>query len=104
MKKMIVALFTGLFILCVFSSSQAQEYGYKAKIKEGLMIMAKSPQPLIESVKDEYNSAKFKPFGIFGGFLKGTFYSAKEFSTGLLRILTFNMDEDNMFVHLFKKK
>jgi len=102
MKKMITVVCMALCFLVISNAGDAHYDEYKANIKEGIGIMVKSPQPLIDAVKDEYNVAKFKPFGVVGGFFKGGFYSLKEFSTGLLRVVTFNMEEDNIFTNLIK--
>ena len=80
---------------CVFAmaaSCFADYSPYKERIKEGIDMMAMSPKPLLDSVKEEYNAAEFKPFGVIGGFLKGLPYSIKELSVGLYRVLTFNVE------------
>jgi len=102
MKKLIGLIIVGFCLLGVVSPSYADYDTYKANIKEGLGTMIRSPQPLVDSVKEEYNAAKFKPFGVFGGFIKGSFYSIKELSLGVLQILTFNVDDDNMFADILR--
>jgi hypothetical protein len=103
MKKIIAFVWMGFCLFVMSGLGHASYYeDYKTNIKDGITTMVKSPLPLIDSVKDEYNASKFKPFGIVGGFLKGGLYSLKEFSVGLLRALTFNVGEDNSFANLFK--
>ena len=102
MKKVIALVCMGFCLFVTANLSHAYYEEYKTNIKDGITTMVKSPLPLINSVKDEYNAAEFKPFGVVGGFFKGGLYSLKEFSTGLLRVLTFNVGEDNSFANLFK--
>jgi len=107
-----MGVFVGICFLVVAAPGYADsdyadyaEYGeYKAKLKESFDIIAKSPKPLIDSVKEEYNAAEFKPFGVFGGFLKGSFYTLKEFSRGVYHVLTFNVWDDNFVSNMFNKE
>ena len=93
MKKIIIFVFMGLFLLAAAAPGYADYEGYETKIKDGLGTMITSPRHLIHSVKEEYTAAKFKPFGVLGGLIKGTFYTGKEFSEGLFRVLTFNLGD-----------
>ena len=67
---------------------------YKQNIKDGIEGFVKSPKPLVEAVKEEYKESEFKPFGVFGGVVKGGFYSLKEMGWSLIRIVTFNVGVD----------
>ena len=78
-------------MLSLTAPAQAYYEEYKQNIKDGIGAIVKSPQPMAESLKEEFNKAEFKPFGIIGGFLKGGYYMGKEIGTGVLRILTFNL-------------
>jgi len=110
MKNILISSFVGICFLIGAAPGYTDnidynEYaGYKAKINEGLSIIAKSPKSLIDSVKEEYNAAEFKPFGVFGGILKGSFYSIGEFSRGVYHVITFNVDDDNFFSNIFNKE
>lgn len=104
MKKIIVCAFVGMCLLFGATLGYAGSDDYKTKIKDGFDIIIKSPKPLIDSVKEEYTSAKFKPFGVVGGFFKGSFYTLKEFTYGVYRVLTFNVDEDNFISNAFQKE
>ena len=104
MKKIIVCALVGICLLVVFAPGHANADDYETNLKEGFDIILKSPKPLIDSVKEEYNASKFKPFGIFGGFFKGSFYTLKEFSYGVYRVLTFNVGDDNFFSNMLNKE
>ena len=89
MKKVLSFCFA-LMIFVMFASS-----GYAAgtdKLKEGADRLFKSPIQLKESLISEYNAAKFKPFGVVGGAIKGLFNTGKEAVIGLLEIVTFPVD------------
>ena len=103
MKKVTTILCAGLLSAVFATSGLAHYEDYKNNIKEGLVTMVKSPKPVYDSIKEETTAAKFKPFGVVGGMLKGTYLVIKELATGLGRILTFNFDENNLFANLFKK-
>ena len=104
MKKIIVSIFAGFCFLIVAVPGHADADDYKTKLKDGFDIIIKSPLPLIDSVKEEYHSAEFKPFGVFGGLLKGSFYMLKEFSHGVYRVVTFNVWDDNFVSNMFNKE
>lgn len=104
MKKIIVCALVGICLLVASAPGYAGIDDYGANLKEGFDIILKSPKPLIDSVKEEYNAAEFKPFGVFGGFLKGSFYALKEFSYGVYRVLTFNVGEDNFVNDMLNKE
>ena len=104
MKKIIVSVFAGMCFLAISVPGYADSLDYETKLKEGFGTMAQSPMSLVDSVKEEYNASKFKPFGVFGGLLKGSFYTLKEFSTGVYQVLTFNVDEDNFFSGMMHKE
>ena len=91
MKKISVMLCVLFLMLSVTTPARAYYEEYKQNIKDGIGSIVKSPQPMAESLKEEFNKAEFKPFGIIGGFLKGSYYMGKEIGTGILRILTFNL-------------
>ena len=77
MKKIIACAFVGICLLAVSVPGKAS-----------------SEKDLFDYVKEEYNVAEFKPFGVFGGFLKGTFYEFKDFSHETYRFLTYNIEDD----------
>ena len=89
MKK-VLSLCLALIIFVIFASS-----GYAAgmdKLKGGAERLFKSPIQLKDSIVSEYDAAKFKPFGVVGGAIKGLFNTGKEAVIGLLEIVTFPVD------------
>lgn len=64
----------------------------REKFKTGVKTIAKSPLQISKSISEEYDVAKFKPFGIAVGLLKGLFYFVKDIGSGLVDVLTFNVD------------
>ena len=99
-----VCAFVGICLLAVAVPGYAEYDDYKTKLKEGFDTIITSPKPLIDAVKEEYNVAEFKPFGVFGGILKGSFYAIGQFSRGVYRVLTFNVWDDNFVSNMFNKE
>ena len=58
------------------------------KFKGGIRDVMMSPLQVSDSVKTESTNAKFLPFALAGGFLKGSFYMAKQIVTGTLDVVT----------------
>lgn len=104
MKKIIICALVGLCFLVVSTPGYTNSDDYKTKLKEGFETIITSPKPLIDAVKEEYNAAEFKPFGVVGGFFKGSFYAVGQFSRGVYRVLTFNVWDDNFVSKLFNKE
>jgi len=104
MKKLITCAFVGFCLFAVSLPVYGSTDDYKTNLKEGFDIILNSPKPMIDSIKEEYNAAEFKPFGVFGGFFKGSFYTLKEFTYGTYRVLTFNVEDDNFFTNMFNKE
>ncbi|MFT5387400.1 MAG: hypothetical protein ACI9F2_000332 [Lysobacterales bacterium] len=84
MKNYLVLLFVVLLTAGLFSTASAHG---KEELKEASMTLVKSTGNLCASVKEEYNDAKFKPFGIIGGTLKGLIYTGKDFVGGIVAIV-----------------
>ena len=63
-----------------------------AKFQGGVKDVILSPLQVSDSVKAETTNAKFLPFALAGGFLKGTFYMAKQIVTGTLDVVTSPLD------------
>jgi len=103
MKKIIICALMGLCFLMTSTPGYTNTDDYKTKLKDGFETIITSPKPLIDSVKEEYNAAEFKPFGVFGGVLKGSFYAVGQLTRGVYRVLTFNVWDDN-FVSKFINK
>ena len=91
MKKIISAIFALALMMAVAVPGQAYYDQYKQNIKDGIGTFVNSPRPMVDSLKEEYKTSKFKPFGVFGGFLKGGYYMLKDMGVGLFRVVTFNV-------------
>ena len=78
-------------VMCVMFASASYAAGME-KLKSGASELVKSPLQLKDSIVNEYNASKFKPFGVVGGGLKGLFYTGKEAVKGLVDIVTFPVD------------
>ena len=62
------------------------------KFQGGIRDVIMSPLQVSDNVKAETANAKFLPFALAGGFLKGTFYMAKQMVTGTLDVVTAPLD------------
>ncbi|MDE2028347.1 MAG: hypothetical protein KGK03_10205 [Candidatus Omnitrophica bacterium] len=62
------------------------------KFKGGIKDVLTSPLQISDSVRTETKHAKFLPFAIVGGLLKGTFYMAKQVVDGTLNVVTSPLD------------
>lgn len=62
------------------------------KFKSGVKDVMMSPLQVSDNVKAETTNAKFLPFALAGGFLKGSFYMAKQIVTGTLTVVTSPLD------------
>ncbi len=58
------------------------------KFKGGVKDIATSPLEVRDNIKAETDGAKFMPFALGGGLLKGGFYMGKRIVTGSLDIVT----------------
>jgi len=88
MKRMISVLIA----LAVVSLSVPCFADTASKFKGGVREVMMSPLQVSDNVKAETTNAKFLPFALAGGFLKGSFYMAKHIVTGTLNIVTSPLD------------
>jgi hypothetical protein len=63
-----------------------------AKFQGGVKDVIMSPLQISDSVKAETKDAKFLPFALAGGFIKGTFYMVKQIVKGTLDVVTSPLD------------
>ncbi len=63
-----------------------------SKFQGGLKDVILSPLQVSDNVKAETKDAKFLPFALVGGLIKGTFYMAKQIVTGTLTVVTSPLD------------
>jgi len=62
------------------------------KFQDGFKRIMTSPFQVSNNVRTEGNNAKFLPFGLTGGFLKGCFYMVKEMVGGTMDMVTSPID------------
>jgi hypothetical protein len=62
------------------------------KFQGGFKDVIMAPLQISNNVKTETANAKFLPFALTGGFLKGSFYMAKQIITGTLNMVTSPLD------------
>ena len=77
-----------LVVLAVVGLSVPSFADTAQKFKGGIRDVMMSPLQVSDSVKTESTNAKFLPFALAGGFLKGSFYMAKQIVTGTLDVVT----------------
>lgn len=89
MKKVSTILFACVITLIFINTAFA---GRGDRFKAGTTKFIKSPLQMTKIIKEEYEVAKFKPFGIVGGSFKGLFYFGKDLGRALWEMLTFNTE------------
>jgi hypothetical protein len=63
-----------------------------SKLQGGIKDVILSPLQVSDNVKTETTNAKFLPFALAGGMLKGSFYMAKQIVTGTMDVVTSPLD------------
>ena len=76
----------GVVVLAFSAPVGAEPIG---KLKNGLTDIIRSPLEVVEYTKAETKDAKFLPFALVGGLLKGTFYMGKKVVGGVIDVVTF---------------
>jgi hypothetical protein len=66
-----------------------------SKFQGGVRDVMMSPLQVSDNVKTETTNAKFLPFALVGGFMKGSFYMAKQIVTGTYAMVTSPIDMIN---------
>jgi len=64
------------------------------KFQDGVKQFVTSPMNIVDDVKEEYEAAEFKPFGVFGGLFKGIFDTGVDAVGGLINTFTFFIDNE----------
>ena len=59
-----------------------------SKFNGGFRDVVLSPLVVSDNVKTETTNAKFLPFALVGGFMKGSYYMAKQIITGTYAMIT----------------
>ncbi|OGX05887.1 MAG: hypothetical protein A2Z88_02265 [Omnitrophica WOR_2 bacterium GWA2_47_8] len=91
MKRTILLAFAFIFVMS-FTAPAYADHDPVAKLKGGVMSIVNVPYNIGKTTLDEFHASTFKPFGLLGGFLKGTGYGIKDMVTGLVDIVTFPID------------
>ena len=89
MKRM-VSFFIALAVVLVWAVPSFAEPA--EKFQGGFKDVLTAPLQVSDNVKAETANAKFLPFALAGGFLKGSFYMAKQIVTGTLNMVTAPLD------------
>jgi hypothetical protein len=89
MKKYMVSV---LMVLAVVVTNVPCFADTMSKFQGGVRDVVMSPLQISDNVKTETTNAKFLPFALAGGFLKGSFYMAKQIVTGTLDMVTSPLD------------
>jgi hypothetical protein len=87
--KRIVSILIALAVVALSVPCFADPVG---KFQGGLKDVVLSPLVVSDNVKTETTNAKFLPFALTGGFLKGCFYMAKQIVTGSYAMVTSPID------------
>ncbi len=81
-----------LIALAVISLSMPCFADTASKFQGGVKDVILAPLQISDNVKTETTNARFLPFALAGGFLKGAFYMAKQIVTGTLDVVTSPLD------------
>ena len=79
-------------VLSIVSLSDPSLASTAQTFKGGVRDILTSPLQISDNVKAETANAKFLPFALVGGLLKGSFYMAKKVVTGTLTVVTAPLD------------
>ncbi len=87
-KLMVVAV-----VFAVVAMFSTPVYAGVDKLKSGLTDIVRSPLEIVDHTKAEFKDSTFKPFGLMGGLLKGTFYMGKKLVGGVIDVVTFPIEK-----------
>jgi len=87
--KRLISIFL-LFLIIAWSTPSYAGIG--ERFRDGFKRVMTSPFQVSDNVRTEGSNAKFLPFGLTGGFLKGCFYMVKELVSGTVDIVTSPVD------------
>ena len=91
MKKIIAVITVVLFVFAMAAPVFADA---TSKFTDGIKQFATSPMNIVDDVKEEYEAAEFKPFGVLGGLFKGIFDTAIDAGGGIINTFTFWYDNE----------
>jgi len=90
--KKIISVLTIVMLVFVVVSPVYADMG--TKFTDGIKQFVMSPHNLVDDIKEEYEAAKFKPFGVLGGTFKGMFNTLIDAGGGLINAFTFFIDNE----------
>jgi len=79
-----------ILALCITASTSFADPA--SKFQGGVKDVVLAPLQVSGNIKAETANAKFLPFALAGGFLKGSFYMAKQIVSGTLNVVTAPLD------------
>lgn len=91
MKKIISIFVIALFV-CAVAAPVFADAG--TKFTDGIKRAVTSPTNIVDDIQAEYEAAEFKPFGVFGGMIKGIGNTAVDIVGGLFSAATFFIDNE----------
>ena len=91
--KRTLSYLTALVVAVAVASPALASYPKPVeKLKGGVEMVVKSPLAVKHDVMAETKDAKFLPFALIGGTLKGGFYMLKDVVHGTISVATFPID------------
>ena len=81
-----------VLLLLAIAWSVPSYAGPAGRFRDGFKRVMTSPFQVSDNVKTEGSKAKFLPFGLTGGLLKGCFYMVKELVSGTVDMVTSPVD------------
>ena len=91
MKKAFIVFAAVLFVVSFTVPLYALPHPIE-KLYDGGKTVLKSPLQVVDHTTKEVQSAQFKPFGLIGGFLKGTAYMVHDIVSGVYTMVTCPID------------
>ena len=88
MKKMVALVMIVAFVFVLTTPVFADLSKPMDKAYHGVEKIVKAPMHLVNDPRDEYKAATFKPFGLFGGIMKGVSYTLIEVGQGMFDVVT----------------
>ena len=90
MKRLLVSVLVSAFIMLMSTAAFALPAPVE-KLKGGVVGVISSPLEIKDHTVSELKASHYHPFGLVGGFLKGTAYMIKKAVSGAVDIATFPM-------------
>ena len=88
MKRTVALAMVFAFVLTFTTPVLALSSKPMDKAYHGVEKIVKAPKHLVNDPIDEYKAAKFKPFGLMGGIMKGVGYTVVEAVHGAFEVIT----------------